>query len=109
MVSLPDQMAIQWAKTNCTVESNQLKSEKHFYILKENPFLFDLIAGFRCSSAVVPGISHLAYTHVWPTFLQEVCIHHSERVHQRKRERWEGKILGNSMTGKMIVLAKDFF
>lgn len=63
MVSLHDQMAIQWAKTNCTVESNLFKSEKHFYILKECPFLFHLIAGFHCSFAVVPGISHLAYTH----------------------------------------------
>ncbi|TRZ24780.1 hypothetical protein HGM15179_002334, partial [Zosterops borbonicus] len=53
-------------------------------------------------------ISHLAYTHVWPTFLQEVCIYYGERVHQRKRERCEEKILGNLMTGKMIVLAKDF-
>lgn len=31
MVSPQDQMAIQWARSNCTVESNQLKSEKHLW------------------------------------------------------------------------------
>lgn len=77
-------------------------------ILKKVFFYFHLVAGFHCSFAVVPGISHLAYTHVWPTFLQEVCTYYGERVHQRKRERCEEKILGNLMTGKMIVLAKDF-
>lgn len=52
-------------------------------------FFFHLVAGFHCSFAVVPGISRLAYTYVWPTFLQEVCIYYDERVHQKKKtEMW---------------------
>lgn len=48
MVSPHDQMAIQWARSNCTVESNQLKSEKHLWRKKylRKSFFFILLLDF---------------------------------------------------------------
>lgn len=90
-----DRMAIEWARASCTVESNRLQREEYLWKIKY-PCKYDffhLSAGFHCSFAIVPGISHLAYAHVRPAFLQEVCISYDERVHQKKMRDVKGRFL----------------
>lgn len=96
-------MCLRWHWTWCThiirwpssgpelIESNKLSNPWIGFLPNPCKYIynFHLIAEFHCSFAVVPGISHLAYTHVWSTFLQEVWIYDDERVHQKKeKEMW---------------------
>lgn len=107
IVSLHDQTAIQWAKTNCTVESNQLRSEKHFYIKKIILFYFisllDFIVHLLLFQAQTIWLTHMSGPHSCKR-----SAFTTVRESIKEKGRCEEKILGNLMTGKMIVLAKDF-